>query len=152
MPNHEAVAFVSLAEAHLLAVLQDVVFVGIAGILNDVCHTLLVDGWHFRHLGWLRQGDEVNPSCRPAFVSGIGRRYFADFIRTIVAAGIEHVPVLACRATAILGVIEVGIAEAMAELVARRTNAFEGRFVLRQLVGDSIGVDIDIVQSLASRT
>ena len=50
VPNHKSVTIISCAERYLLTVLQDVVLIFIASIINNVCHALFVDGRHLRYL------------------------------------------------------------------------------------------------------
>ena len=149
VPHHEAVTVVVPAEGLLLTVLEDVVLVAAACIFNNVCHALLVDGWHVGYLGGLRQRNEVDPSGQPTLVGCIGRRHLSYLTRTVVGAAVHHVPVLTSCAAIVLRVVEIGVAQAMAELVASCADAVEHTFGCK-FVGDGIRVDIDAVQALSA--
>ena len=132
----------------LLAVLQQVVFVVVAFIIYNV--RVAAFSLQSRHVADVLGVEEFRrrfPSRHPALVAGVARRLVAVIV---VRTAAHQVPVAHALTSAVVGVVEVGIAEAVTELMAHRANTGNGGsfLVSYQLATTSVGVDCYAVECL----
>ena len=124
MQDEESLSGQSFVPSCLLTVLQQVVFVAVALIINNVCiaaHGL--QGLHVADgLGGF-QFDGLFPSCHPALIAGVACRLVAV---AVVGAVVHQVPAEHTLTAAVVGVVEVGVAQTVAELMAHGADAGNG--------------------------
>ena len=99
----------------LLTVVDDIILVAIVLVVHDVCLATLAERFHGRHDLVLRKLDRLYPACHPLLVACEASR--AEAV-AVVAAGVEQIPVVHAVAARVGGVVHVGKAETVRELVA----------------------------------
>ena len=134
-----------------LAVFEQEIFVAVAFIINNIGVAAVLQRLHTRHLGVFGQFDGLFPTCHPTLVT---REACRTETLTVVCASIHQIPVAHPRILVVC-VVEVGIAETMAELVANGADSvdFPTRGFARviivvglKFVATSVGVDGDAVE------
>ena len=142
--DEQSVAVGAAVPSLLLDVLDDEVLVGVLGG-DDAVGFASVGGGEQGELLFGVDGLDVHPVEELLFVGGIAGGGVAVFV---IAAVVHDAPDAHAEVLGVVGrVVEVGQAEAVAELVADGADAVErGAAVAMQLVAAGISVDLDAVE------
>ena len=105
----------------LLTVLQEEVLVAVAFVIDDIgIAPRVLQRLHVADALGVDQLGGCFPSSHPALIAGVACGLIAV---VVVGAAVHEVPVTHALTAAVVGVVEVGIAEAVAELVAHGADA-----------------------------
>ena len=130
----------------LLPVFKEKILVAVALVVDDVAVATILQGCHVRDALRFIKSDGRLPTGHPSLVAGISGGLITV---TIVGTTVHEVPFEHTLTTAVVRIVEVGIAEAMTELVAHRTDA--GNFIRTvQFAAAGIGVNLHAVKRLTS--
>ena len=116
MQDEQAAAGERGVPAHLAAVLQQEVFVGVAAVVYHIAFSTLLEGLHVLHFLGGAQFLGLGPSGHHTLIAGVAAGLIAA---AIVGAVVHEVPHKHAHTVAVgAGVVEVGIAQTVAELMA----------------------------------
>ena len=132
---------------NLLSVLQHEVLIGMGFVVDDVGFTAILQCFQVADAGRLLQFNKLAPSGYPAFVACIACWHKAV---AVVGAHVHQVPAVHARSTGVVGVVEVGITQAVAKLMAHRADTVDGSHAI-QLSTAGISVDAYTVECLCTR-
>ena len=140
--------------ARQLAVLQQIVFVGVGIVVDDVGFAAFAQRLHGRHLRVFLQLNGLQPSGAPLLVAAVAGRHESALV-AVVGAVVHEVP-RAHAEVLVGGVIHVGESQTVGELVAEGANAVDAPFGglagpvveddSRQLAAARIGVHLHAVE------
>ena len=125
--HHKTVAVETGVEAHILAVVQEVILVVVAFVVEDERLALVHQGLPVGDVLRLGQLYGFAPSAKPSFVACIARRAVGV---AIIGPIIHHVEDIHAEVVEVAGIVEVGEAQAMGKLVADGADAVNLRAAL----------------------
>ena len=141
--DEQSVAGHAAIPAHVLAVLEQEVLVGVGVVVHDVGIAAFLQRLHALDADGVGELDGLEPSHHPALVGGVAGGQVAV---AVVGTGIHQVPVGHALAAGVVGVVEVGIAQAVAELVAHGADAVDVARQAFQFAAAGVGVDAHAVE------
>ena len=133
----------------LLTVFQHEILVAMAVVVDDVALAAIFQSLHTGHVLRVRQFDRLHPSCHPPLIGSVAAGHIAV---AVVASAAHQVPDVHAPAAAVVYVVEVGIAQTVAELVTHGADAGNRTGKAVQLATAGVGVDGNAVELDRSRS
>ena len=143
MQDEKSMTGNALVPTDVLAVLEQEVFIGMAIVIHDVGVATILQGLHALNRHGVGQHNRLEPTCHPTLIARIAGRAIAV---AIIATRVHQVPIAHALTTAIVGVVEVGIAQAMTELVTHRANTVDVTRLSVEFSATSVGVDAHAIE------
>ena len=145
MDNEQAFTGNSSVPSCLLTVLQQVVLVLVTLIIYDVALATQFRSLQVIHFGCCCQFYWFAPTCHPALITGIACRTIAI---VVVRTAIHKVPLEHTLTAAVVGIVEVGIAQTVTELVAHGSNTCQLSSLTIKLCSAGVCVNLHSVKCL----
>ena len=129
-----------------MAVFKKEVFIAVAIIVDYIGFTPVLQRLHVGHLSCRGEFNGFFPTCHPPLVGSVTSRLVAV---AIVGTAVHQIPIAHALTATVVGVVEVGIAQAMAELMTHRTDAIDVSASV-EFSTTSISVDFHSVEGLCT--